>query len=964
MTLKSTIAYALVSSLSLAAAEPIDFARDIRPILNANCTGCHGGVQMNGGVSFIYRDLVLAEGKSGKATVIPGDPEGSELIVRITTDDLDDLMPQPDHGPRLSDKDVALIRQWIEEGATWSDHWSFEAPTRHEAPAVTQHEWPRNAIDPFILAKLEDVGLAPNEAAGPDRLLRRVYLDLIGLPPSLEQLDAFEIAYKTSPDQAVADIVNALLTESSFGEKWASQWLDIARYADSEGLGADRRWTTWPYRDWVIRSLNSDLPYDEFLKKQIAGDLLPDPKLDDLIATNFHRLTQQNEEGGTDNEEFRMMAAMDRVNTTWTGLQGITFECVQCHDHPYDPIKHEEYYQFLAFFNSSRDLDRSNHYPTLRVPYKTKDYARAIELKKKADSINRSLFNQSQELISKTDWKKVDTMTVTSKKMGSTSKMVDGFLEFHATGTLPKGTIFKLEIPKPSGLDRLTAFRVHTLPLDLKKALHSGTLGAVLSRISLSISLPGEEEPRNIPLQRVLSDDPENVHNPNDSLKDGALGWGATTHQYHPRSCVVVLKDALELPEGSVLKLTLQHDSSAPTGPLATKRGRLELTQSPELLSWTSSPETREAHREYSTTNAAYREIGKVALPIMQSLPSHLARSTHLFERGNWLEKAEPPLASGTPTSLPPLNAQSEEATRLDLANWLANPANPFTSRVLVSRVWEQLFGMGLVETMEDFGSSGLAPSHPKLLDDLTVRFQTEMAYSLKTLIREIMTSATYRQSSERSSMSAEKDPRNRLLSRGPRNRLSAELVRDSQLSASGLLNPTLYGPPVRPPIPDGVWKPFNDGPWNAAEVGNPNRYRRSLYTYKKRSIPHPSTDAFDAPTGEVCSPRRLTSNTPLGALVTLNDEAFSEMSQGLARRMKYQTEGDTRTKLSTGFRIATSLQPSEKQLSILSALFDRIAADFTAHPENYQGLAASPDGAAFTIVASALLNMDDALTK
>ncbi|MDB4143361.1 PSD1 and planctomycete cytochrome C domain-containing protein [Akkermansiaceae bacterium] len=954
----------LLATASFLKADEIDFARDIRPILNANCTSCHGGVKMSGDVSFIYRDLVIAKGKSGKTTVVPGDPDASEMMVRITTDDPDDLMPQPDHGPRLSDQDVDLIRQWIKEGATWSNHWSFESPTRHKTPTVQLKDWSKGDIDRFVLAKLEEVDLSPNQPASSARLLRRVHIDLTGYPPTIVQLDAFEKAYASNADQAVSEVIDSLLKENSFGEKWATQWLDLARYADSEGLGADRAWTTWPYRDWVIRALNEDLPYDQFLKKQLAGDLFPDPKFDDLIATNFHRLTQQNQEGGTDNEEFRMMAVMDRVNTTWTGLQGITFECVQCHDHPYDPITHEEYYQFLAFFNSSRDLDLANHFPTLRVPRETKHYAKALELKKKADGLRASIFAQSEDQISKASWQKIDQMKVTSQRMTSTTKIVDGFLEFHATGTLPRGTSFTLEIPKPSGLERLTALRIHTLPIDIKKAKHSGFLGAVLSRITLSATIPGEEKPRDIPLQRIVSDDAVNFYNPDDSLKKGGSGWGATTHQYHPRSCVVVLKDALTLPDGAQLKLILKHDANAPTGPLATKRGRLELSDSPELLIWASAPETQKAYLDLSLTDSAYNRLGAIALPTMESLPPKLSRSTHLFERGNWLEKDKKPLKSGTPASLPPLKSKGEEASRLDLANWIASPQNPFTSRVLVSRIWEQLFGRGLVETMEDFGSSGLAPSHPMLLDDLAVRFQTEMDYSVKTLIREIMNSATYRQSSERSSLSAEKDPRNRLISRGPRNRLPAELVRDSQLSASGLLNPALYGSPVRPPIPAGVWKPFSDGPWNASKEGDPNRYRRSLYTYKKRSIPHPSMDAFDAPTREVCSPRRLTSNTPLGALVTLNDEAFAEMSQGLARRMKYDTEGDTRTKLIAGFRMATSLKPSEKQLEIITDLFDRIAADYTANPKDYAGLAGTPDGAAFTIVASTLLNMDDALTK
>ncbi|MGJ8695951.1 MAG: PSD1 and planctomycete cytochrome C domain-containing protein [Verrucomicrobiaceae bacterium] len=956
--------FASALSSQLLAAEPIDFSRDIRPILNAHCTACHGGVKQNGDVSFLFRDQVIAKGKSGKQVVVPGDPDASEMIRRITTTDPDDIMPPPDHGAALPPHEIALVTQWIKEGAIWNNHWSFEKPTRHELPPVSQKDWPIAPLDHFILARLEHEGLTPTEPAEADRLLRRLHVDLTGYPPTIAELDQFAAAYPENPDTAVAQVVDDLLARDSFGEKWATQWLDLARYADSEGLGADRRWNTWPYRDWVIRALNADMPFDQFVKKQIAGDLLPNPSFDDLIATNFHRLTQQNEEGGTDNDEFRTMAVMDRVNTTWDALQGITFGCIQCHDHPYDPIRHEEYYKFLAFFNSTRDLDHGNHYPTLRVPAKTEDYPQALQLKQKGESLARALFEQSQQKIAATTWTKVNRMNVEATKVGSITREEDGYLEFRTKGTIPRNVAFKLDIPKPDTLSTLTAFRVHTLPLNLEKAKHTAELGAVLSRVILRATIPGEEKPREIPLQRVLSDDFSNFYNPDDSLKKGGSGWGAATHQYHPRSAVFVLKDPLALPDGSTLHLELNHNANAPTGPLTTRRGRLELTDSADLHQWTSSETTRAQIRERDASFAAYSKLGAIPLPTMADLPPHLERATHLFERGNWLEKAPEPLLPGTPATLHPLNPAGEKANRLDLANWLTSTENPFTARVQVVRIWHKLFGLGLVETLEDFGSSGLPPSHPALLDDLAVRFQTDMNWSTKALIREILTSATYRQSSKQSSLSSQKDPQNYLLSRGPRNRLAGEHVRDHHLAASGLLTPTLFGPPVRPPIPDGVWKPFNDGPWNAAQVGDPNRYRRAIYTYRKRSIPHPTFSAFDAPTRETCSPRRLVSNTPLAALTVLNDEAFAEMAQALARRMKYDTEGDVAHKITTGFRIATSLKPTPKQLEILTRLFERTVADFEKNPKDFDSLAGTPDGAAYTIVASTILNLDDALTK
>ena len=958
------IALGLVSSLS-GAPDKVDFSREVRPILNANCLPCHGGVKKSSGVSFLFREEALATGDSGKPTVVPGDPEASEMLTRILSDDPDEVMPQPKHGQPLKPAEADLIRRWIAQGAEWNNHWSFEKPERHDPPAVSNPDWINNRIDPFILAKMDEQGLKPSPPAAPDRLLRRLHLDLTGQPPSLAELDTFAKNYADHPDEAVTEVVDSLLARPAFGEKWASQWLDLARYADSVGLGAVRRWTAWPYRDWVIRALNKDLPYDEFLTKQLAGDLLPDPSLDDLIATTFHRLTQQNAEGGTDNEEFRVMAVMDRANTTWKGLQGISFECVQCHSHPYEPIRHDEYYQFLAFFNNSRDLDHNSHFPTLRVPEEPENFPAQAETRQKYRSLQKQFHRESMALVKKTPWTKVDEMTVRSERVDSKTREQDGYLEFLAEGTIPNGITFKLEIPKPESLDTLTALRIHTLPLDLAKAIHSPEHGAVLSRIILTATRPGEDKPREIPLLRVLGDDDFPIWDPNDSLRNGGSGWGAHTHQYRPRSCVVVLKEPLELPEDSTLHLELKHKAQSPTGPMATKRGRLELTGDPAFHDWLARPATDELIRNRDAARSAYLKNGPLKLAVMDRLPPELRRETRTFQRGNWLEKDDTPHLPGTPASLHPLKpADPDDPTRLDLARWITSNENPFTSRVFVARVWGQIFGRSLVETLEDFGSSGTLPSHPDLLDDLAVRFQTDLKHSLKALIREILLSATYRQSAKAGSLAKQKDPYNIYLSHGPRNRLSAETVRDHHLVASGLAPPVLYGPPVRPPIPGGVWKPFNDGPWKASPVGHPDRYRRAIYTYWKRSIPFPTFGAFDAPTRETCTPRRLLSNTPLAALATLNDEAFAEMAQGLARRMKYDTEGSLSDKLTAGFRIATSLYPSSRQLEILTALYHDAARDYEADPKPYDGLAGTPDGAAFTVVASTLLNMDDALTK
>ena len=963
--MRSILSILILLSPFITADDKIDFSRDIRPILNANCLACHGGVKKSGKVSFLYREEALSKGKSGKMTVVPGDPESSEMLIRILSDDPDEIMPQPSHGPPLKAGEIALIRRWISEGAQWNNHWSFEKPTRHEAPEISDPQWPKNAIDPFILAKLDEEEIPPSPPASSSRLLRRLHLDLTGYPPSLEQLDLFEKNYQADPDTAVKEVSAQLLREKSFGEKWASSWLDVARYADSEGLGVDRRWNAWPYRDWVIRAMNEDMPYDQFLIKQLAGDLLPNYTLDDLIATTFHRLSQQNGEGGTDNEEFRVMAVMDRVNTTWKGIQGITFECVQCHEHPYDPIHHDEYYKFLAFFNNSRDLDLNSHFPTLRVPSKPEDFPAAASQRKTYRQLQTRIQNQSRQLISDTLWTKVSQMKVKSERVGSETRTLDSYLEFLTKGTIPRNTVFKLEIPKPEHLHTLTAIRIHTLPLDLEKAIHSPELGAVLTQITLQATLPDQKKLISISLSHVIGDDDFPVWDPNDSLKKGKTGWGAYTHQYHPRSCVVILETPLTLPPGSKIHLHLHHNAHAPTGPMATKRGRLELSDNPAFHQWLKDPKTISTLAKRDQAHSQYLKLGKTELAIMDQVHPKLQRDTRTFKRGNWLEKDETPLLPATPKSLHPLKTHSPDSpSRLDLAHWIADPENPFTSRVLVARIWEQIFGLSLVETLEDFGSSGVPPSHPKLLDDLAVRFQSEMQYSIKTLIKEIVTSATYRQSSKTTSLTQEKDPENRLLSRGPRNRLSAEIIRDHHLASSGLLNPALYGSPVQPPIPAGVWKPFSKDPWRNPKKGNPKRYRRSIYTYWKRSIPFPTFGSFDAPTREICSSRRLVSNTPLAALATLNDEAFAEMASGLARRMREHPTDSLEEKLISGFRIATSLKPTPRQLEIITELFHDTIEDFDTNPGQYSGLAKDAENAAFTIVAATYLNMDDALTR
>jgi hypothetical protein len=929
-----------------AVADEIDFNRDIRPILTSHCTACHGGVKEAGGISFVFREKALAAGDSGKRTLIPGDPDGSELIKRVTSKDPDLVMPQPDHGPRLPESDVTQLRQWIREGAKWQEHWAFVKPLALSPPAVKRHDWPKNPIDHFVLARLEAENLQPNPEAGPALLLRRLSIDLTGLPPTLAELDAFEAAWKTDPGSAWQRETDRLLASPHFGERWASTWLDLARYADTEGLGHDQPRTAWPFRDWVVRAYNADMPFDQFTIKQLAGDLLPAAALDDLIATNFHRQSQNNGEGGADDEEFRVAAVMDRVATTWEAWQGVTMGCVQCHSHPYDPIVHQEYYNSYAFFNNARDYDLSQHFPLLPVPGDpalTNDFTAWWGERK---ALLDEMHGRQHALRAATAWQPAAAMRAASNQVALEVTPGEGNPEFRATGTVPTGSVFDLHITPPAGLTEITAVRVEIMPADPATAIHTPEWGAVLSGIQLHATpAGGVETPASI--TRVLADEPDPFFNPQLSLDQSPSGWGAFPKIDRPRSCVLVV--AQPIPGGGSLRLTLAHRLNAALSiPMVSKRGRVLLTDDPRWTALANDPATTTSFARVGEIDAAISQHRVADLPIIEAIAPHLQRPTHLFVRGNWLEKDPAVQQPGIPALFGRLPAYAP-ADRLALANWLVSAENPLTARVAVNRLWEQLFGTGLVETLEDFGSSGGKPSHPELLDHLALRFRDHHRWSHKAILREIVASATYRQSAATSAASFAADPQNRLLARGPRVRLSAEAVRDCGLVASGLLAATLYGPPVFPPMPPGGWTPFESPErWDTPDPGNPQRYRRSIYTYIKRTNPYPGFATFDAPTRDLCTKRRVLSNTPLQALETLNSPAHAEFAEALARRIKEEIPGDIAAKLAAGHRITTSRQPSGERLAELVALYQKLETR-----EN-----------AFTVLASVLLNLDDALVK
>jgi hypothetical protein len=942
------------------ASAKIDFARDVRPILNANCTACHGGVKEAGEVSFIYREQALGKGESGKPIIVPGDPDASELMARILSDDPDELMPKPEHGPRLSDAEVAVFRQWIQEGAEWGEHWSFVAPAASPVPAVKDTAWPRNDIDRFLLARLESEGLKPSQEADRAALLRRVSLDLTGLPPSLAELDAF--LADAAPD-AYDKQVSRLLDSPRFGERWASVWMDLARYADSEGLGIDKRREVWKYRDWLISSFNKDLPYDRFTVEQLAGDLIPDATLEQRIATTFHRLTQANNEGGTDDEEFRVTAVMDRVATTWEVWQGVTMGCVQCHSHPYDPIRHEEYFSFMAYFNQAVDNDVPENHPVLRVPLDPVNYAEAAKLQDRILRLQEQIHQQRSSLASRTKWFPTTGMTGSSSKAKLEVVTQEGAEEFRTVGNVAAGAVHTLDIPQPAGLTALSAFRVEVRPVDEATAIHTPEWGAMLNKIRLQL-VAADGTATEVALAEIVADEAHPIFDPNLSLKGSNRGWGQYTKIFKPRHAIVTLKEPLPLTEGSKLRVILAHatDSAGGAYPLIAKRGRISLAGEAEWS--TPAPAIDALKMEIAAARTALAAIPSTSTPVIRDLPPEHARETRVFVRGNWIDKGEVVQAAGTPAVFPPLEAQGKPG-RLAMAEWIASPRNPLTARVAVNRFWLELFGVGIVPTPEDFGSAGEKPTHPELLDTLAVRFQGEMKWSVKSLLRELVGSAAYRQQAAVSAELAARDADNRLLARGPRQRLSAEMTRDHALSVAGLVAHRDGGPPVHPPLPAGVWRPFDAGDrWATPEPGQPDRYRRSVHVYWKRSIPFPTLSTFDAPSRELCSKRRILSNTPLQALAMLNDPAFHECAQGLARRMKYDAAGDLDARLSLGYRMATSRTITPERLAELRGLFQKLEKDYAADPELMKGMAGTPDGAAFTVVASVLLNLDEALIR
>lgn len=930
------------------AAESIDFNRDIRPLLAQHCTACHGGVKAAGDLSFIYRDRALA-------AIEPGDPDHSEMIRRIRSTDPDEMMPKPGHGRPLTNDEISKLSQWIQEGASWSDTWSSVLPTEPATPTIKQVEWPWTDADRFVLAALENQSLAPSSAATDAEWFRRVSLDLIGLPPSWDRWQQFQDESLKDPKTARQRYVDELLASKHFGERWAAMWLDLARYSDTFGFEKDPHRDIWQWRDWVIQAFNQDMPYDQFTIKQLAGDLLDNPDPGDLIATAFHRNTQNNTEGGTDDEEFRLMAVMDRVNTTWVAWQATTFGCVRCHSHPYEPYPHESYYRFLAIFNNTDDCDQNDDYPHTRVAQDPTLQTNIVETEKSIRQQREALNDAGIELAETVlDWQALVPEELQSSG-GQLSVTDDGRIV--ASGTLPVGVSYQITVPTRP----FTALRLRILP-DSNDPTHWPERGAVLSQITASWVLPdGQRQP--IGIREVIADTIDGPYDPKSSLEDDSAGFGGYPVLRGPRWCILVTEEQTVPPAGAKLELTLKQSAASNSGTQACTLRNFTIETSNAHL-WTqfvTAPSRLTQWQDWKQKVDTLTAIPVTQVPTMRELSDAGRRSTRIFVRGNIASKGEE-VQPGLPDLFHFEAPQGRPMNRLDLARWLVSDDNPLAARVLANRLWAELFGRGIVETLEDFGTSGTPPTHPELLDHLALRLSRTHHWSMKSFLRELVLSATYGQASQGTPESWTRDPQNRLYSRGPRVRLSAEMIRDQSLVISGLFAPKQFGPPVFPPQPEGVWSTVYSGAQWSTSTGE-DRYRRAIYTYCRRTSGYPGLLAFDAPSRDVCAARRIPTNTPLQALVTLNDPAFIEMAQAFAKRM-HDHPGSVPEKLTYGYRQLLLEDPPAKTLAILEQLYQQALDEYHAAPSEAAKLADSPELAALILVANTLLNLDAALVR
>lgn len=931
---------ALVAAMPLLRHKEVDYNSAVKPILNKRCIACHGGVRRKGGFSLLTREDALAPTESGKPAIVPGKPEASAFIARLHADDPEERMPYRE--APLPKDEIEILTRWVAEGANWDRHWAYQPVQAPSIPSLKggfldffrkeNVDWVKENIDKYILHDLASTTLKPSPEADPLVLLQRVSFDLTGLPPDQTLAGQYLKAADQDKDGAYAMLVDSLLASPHYGERWTALWLDLARYADSKGYERDDERQIWRYRDWLIRAFNEDMPYDQFLTEQLAGDLLPHPSDAQYVATAFHRNTMTNDEGGTENEEFRTAAVIDRVNTTWETLMGTTFACVQCHSHPYDPFQHEEYYKFMAFFNNTRDEDTYEEYPLLRH-FGGADSLKFLTLQGWLAQTQPS--EKTQEIVRFLRTWQPAFYSIAADSLQNSALYDTKWLMMRQNG------VARFKNVALDGKSRLIYRYWASLPGGRWSVRLDRPDGPLLFQVSPKVTQGRQIEAVDFPPVEGRHDLWFHYENPRlRNNEDTGIGYD-----------------------------WFWFTTPFPGQGMAGQREQEQVFW--ELLR-ASTPTT----------------------PIMVEAPAALARTTHVFERGNWLVPGNA-VAPMPPAHLNPF-PQGAPHNRLGLAQWMCDPQHPLTSRTIANRIWEQLFGTGLVETLEDLGTQGSQPAHQTLLDYLAWQLMHTHHWSLKSLLREIVLSATYRQSSQTSPAALALDPTNRYCARGPRVRLSAEQIRDRCLSVSGLLSPKLYGPSVMPYQPDGIWK----APWNGAvwkKSNGDDQYRRSLYTYWKRGSPYPTALTFDGATREVCTARRVRTNTPLQALAMLNDSSLNAAARQMAKRITADLPGDVPGQIAVAFHQAVGWHITPAKLHTLEQLYQQALDKFLGDipmagaflDENLQyesaqpklvgrGTAASNTAktvnketaqpyahlAALSVVTNAILNLDEFVTK
>jgi hypothetical protein len=994
-------------------AEPVDYSRDIRPLLENRCVACHGPDDQQSGLRLDAAALIRQGGDRGPAVVSGKSSES--LLIRVLAAG-SDIPRMPKDDEPLAPAEIELLKTWIDSGAAApadeviapprnrpADHWAFRPIQRLVPPDVRQTGWVRSPIDRFILAKLESLGMSPSPEADRATLIRRLSLDLRGVPPEPAEVDAF--VNDPAPD-AYERLVDRLLASPQYGERWGRHWLDAARYADSNGYTIDGPRNIWKYRDWVIEALNRDMPFDEFTILQLAGDILPGAGPEQVVATGFHRNTLINQEGGTDKEQFRVEAVVDRVATTGSVFLGLTLGCARCHEHKYDPISQREFYELFALFNNCDEPEIA-----LPTPEQAQRLQAARERLKAAEERLRAFDAKAEErraayerklaaLPLNVHWTVLDPSEFSSAggatltELDDRSLLVGGAIPAQDTYTVT----LELPIRGPTAI-RVEALTHESLPRRGPGLAANGNF--VLTHVAVTrrtlaepdtahpvkiVAATAEHSQPRFPVEHAIDNDPQKT------------GWAINVPQGSlnvDRAAVFIFDKPLG--ENDIrMTITLAHGHP---NRYSIGRFRLWMTTAPaEVLTLPDdlraalalAPEKRTPEQQQTLAvellreepermplQMAVNEARRQVEAVQQQIPVSMVvrertepRPTHIHIRGDFLRPGAK-VSPGVPAALPPLQSSDRPPNRLDFARWLVDPHHPLTPRVTVNRIWQHYFGRGIVETENDFGTQGDAPSHPELLDWLASEL-VQQGWSLKALHRQIITSAAYRQSSAATAGQLAADRYNRWWGRQPRLRLEAEVIRDSALAASGLLVRKIGGPGVFPPQPEGIYRfTQNQKNWKASQ--GEDRYRRGLYTYFWRSSPDPFLMTFDAPSANVTCTRRVRSNTPLQSLTLANDLAMMELAQGLAARVLREVPaGDVPPRVELMFRLCLSRRPSDNERAVLANFAWRQLEAFRGAPQDAKRLAPAElpppadvvEAAAWTAVARVLLNLDEFITR